>query len=262
MEFKPPHDCRITARCFRASFGFRIERPYDFSAFRGENTAVDTFFSKRENDPDGGEGGEKVSKVRKRPVFALHIGKKCRGATWFDKTKPPQAIVWLLAVEPHDERFKGKRDAYDVFAKLEVAGDLYPTPTDYKLVEFTRRIRETANFGSDAREDAKALLVDVVRSAGYLVGTVAQVPVRFAVVEYGELLRISVAVSESPVTGVLSGERFSLTDERFLLLAESVRRAAEDLFGEADAEAPTFDFPRKLQNERAFELLFPRSPLS
>jgi hypothetical protein len=257
LSFSPPHDCRITARCFRATFGFRIEPPYNFSSFRGEKSAIDTFFSRRENDPRGGEGGERIAKVRKRPVFSLHC-RKCRGATWFDQGEAPQGIVWLLAMEPHDERHKGKKDAYDVFASLERGGDLYPASVDYKLVELARRIRDTENFGTDAPEDAKALLATVVRTTAIVSGTIAQVPVRLVVVESGDLARISIAVSALPVTGRLSGLQFELTDDRFRLLAESVRRAAADLFGDADAEAPTFSFPGGLRNERAFEVLTPK----
>lgn len=250
---RPPHDCRLTARCFRESFGFKIHPPYDFSALRSENSGIDKFFSLREPDPDGGEGGERVQSVTERPVFALHSG-KMRGATWFDREQP-HAIVWLLAFEQHDERHKGSGDAYDIFARLEGQGRLYPVDVDYKLLELARRARDTEGFRDAALADAKALLAEAV-SEGAARGTTASVETRVATIDGGNPTILGVALSMKPIRGELSQAVFPLTEDRFLLLATSFENAARELFGDAEAEVPSYAFPGGLSNERAFQIAF------
>lgn len=250
---RPPHDCRLTARCFRESFGFKIHPPYDFSALRSENSGIDKFFSLREPDPDGGEGGERVQSVTERPVFALHSG-KMRGATWFDREQP-HAIVWLLAFEQHDERHKGSGDAYDIFARLEGQGRLYPVDVDYKLLELARRARDTEGFRDAALADAKALLAEAV-SEGAARGTTAGVETRVATIDGGNPTILGVALSMKPIRGELSQAVFPLTEDRFLLLATSFENAARELFGDAEAEVPSYAFPGGLSNERAFQIAF------
>lgn len=149
-----------------------------FSVLRTQNTLIDVFFERRETDPAGGEGGKRISQVRTRPVFGLTSG-RMRAATWFDTGCPPQAVVWLLDAQLHDERHKGSADAYDVFAQLEAAGRLFPVELDYKWLELDRRILDTASFADDVRADAHAL-VDGARQNGRANGTIAGVPARLA----------------------------------------------------------------------------------
>jgi hypothetical protein len=258
FEPTPPHDCRLTARCFRESFGFRIEPPYDFAQFRTDNSGIDKFYALRESDPSGGEGGERIASVKDRPVFSLHSG-TMRGATWFDRERPPQGIVWLLGFEQHDERHKGRGDAYDVFAALEAVGKLYPVEVDYKLVEISRRVKDTKGFAKTAVIDAMKLLREAVTSEASA-GTTAGVGTRALVVADGDVTVVGVALSMKPVAGELSKAMIPLTEERFLLLAKAFELAAQELFGDADAEIPTYEFPGGLSNERAFQVAFTRPP--
>lgn len=259
-EPKPPHDCRITARCFRESFGFQFGPPYDFAPFRDQNTAIDTFFAKRENDPAGGEGGERVGKVKQRPVFSLHVGKRTRGATWFDRSRPPEGIVWLCSCEPHDERFKDRDDAYDRFATQEAAGNLYPQDVDYKALELTRRIRD-ANWSTDSAILMGGALLKQAATSGAADGAVCGITLRLRRT-LADPTFVVVAVSQRPVNGELSGVQINLTDERFYLVAAAMKQAAAVLSTSAPTlDIPTHEFPGGLKNERAFELAFElRSP--
>jgi hypothetical protein len=252
----PPHDCRITARCFRHCFGFRVEPPYDFEAYASENSVIETFFAKRRNDENGGEGGELIKSVKTRPVFSLHVG-KTRAATWFERDRPPQGIVWLLGAEDHDERHKGKTDAYDRFAALDQAGELFPAAVDYKLLELSRRQRDTADFEEVGSRDAENLLREVI-AKGRSQGTVSEIPVRMALTAEDDPLIVAVAVSTRPIVGRLTGYSFPLTHERFLLVAKIVENTATRLAGVALAEAPRFDFPGGLVEERGFLVAFAR----
>ena len=255
-DFGPPHDCRLTIRCLKASFGFRVDlATLSFAELRNQNTVIDRLFERRQNDERGGEGGERVAQVRSRPVFALHSG-RMRGATWFDRSRPPQAIVWLLAVEEHDERHKGRADAYDIFAQLEGRGELFPTETDYKLLELDRRRLDTASFADDVRENSAAVVKEAAetgRAAGELAGVSARM-----VWERDDkgTVTLHVAISAEPVHGVRSGLEFPLTDQRFHLLAEAVRQAAEALYKPEVLAEPVWEFPGGLRNERAFVLIF------
>jgi len=226
----PPHDCRLTARCLRETFGFRLAPGELFETLRGENTLIDHFFERRQNDAEGGEGGKRIVQVKTRPVFGLSSG-RMRAATWFDMSRPPQGIVWLLGGEIHDERHKGSRDAYDIFGQLEANGTLFPSDVDYKWLELDRRRADTHSFADDVRRDARKLL-KLTRSAGRAEGSLAGVD---AWLQWGEerggLAALYVAVSTEPITGARSGYTFPLTNERFLLVAEAVRQAAEDLVG-------------------------------
>ena len=255
-DFAPPHDCRLTIRCLKESFGFRVDlKTLSFEDLRNQNTVIDHFFDRRQNDERGGEGGERIGQVRSRPVFSLHSG-RVRGATWFDRTQPPQGIVWLLAVEDHDERHKGRADAYDRFAQLEAADDLFPTGTDYKLLELDRRRLDTASFATDVQESA-ADLVKAAADSGRSAGELANVPARLAWERDEDgAVTLHVAISTKPVKGPRSGYEFALTDERFYLFAEAVRQAAEDLYKPEVLAEPVWEFPGGLREERAFVLVF------
>jgi hypothetical protein len=70
------------------------------------------------------------------------------------------------------------------------------------------------------------------------------------------------AISTRPIRGARSGWQFPLTAARFLLLAEVVRRAGEDLFGPEVLveELYTSEDPlRKHPNERAIYVVFERA---
>jgi hypothetical protein len=255
-NLKPPHDCRLTIRCLKACFGFRVELgTLSFKALRSENTFIDHFFERRQGDDVGGESGERILQVKSRPVFSLHSG-RTRGATWFDTGQPPQGVVWLLGAELHDERHKGTSDAYDIFGRLDEAEELFPMPADYKLLELGRRRLDTANFAEDARTDAKELVreaADSGRSAGRLAG----IPARLVWdADDAGGVTLSVAISMQPVKGARSGLQFPLTQQRFLLASEAVRQAAEDLYKPEVLAEQTFEFPGGLTNERAFVLVF------
>lgn len=253
---EPPHDCRVTARCWRESFGFRLDPPYDFSSQRSESTAIDVFFEKRQNDAAGGERqGDRVQKVKQRPVFSLHIGKKTRGATWFEKTRPPQGIVWLCSVEPHDERAKGRDDAYDRFAKQEAAGVLYPLDVDYKALLLARQTRDADWDTPRATAACRELLMTAAES-GAAEGTVCGIAVRLRKT-LDDPIFVAVAVSMASVQGELSGVEIEMTQERFFLLGAAMKRAANSMTsGEANIDIPTHEFPGGLKNERAFEIAF------
>jgi hypothetical protein len=252
FEAEPPHDCRITARCFREAFGFAFREPYDFATFRNENSGIDKFFELREHDPRGGEGGERVSKVKERAVFSLHCG-KMRGATWFDTTRPPQGIVWLCSYERHDERFKGTDDAYDRFAKQETEGKLYPEAVDYKALELSRRIRDADWSSETAIDECEALLQATLRDGG-AEGTVRGISLRVRRV-LDDPVFIVVAVSTRAIQGELSGARIELTDKRFYLVAAAMKEAATRRSTTApDLAIPTHEFPGGLRSERAFEV--------
>jgi hypothetical protein len=255
-DFEPPHDCRLTIRCLKVCFGFSVDLgTLSFERLRSENTFIDHLFDRRQNDARGGEGGERIKQVRSRPVFSLHSG-RTRGATWFDKSRPPRAVVWLLGAELHDERHKGASDAYDIFEALDKADDLFPVTADYKLLELDRRRLDTARFGEDVRRDAKALVTEA-SSAGRSTGTLAGIPARLVwQADDAGGVTPSVAISMLPVRGERSGFDFALTQQRFLLASEAVRQAAEDLYKPEVLAEETFDFPGALNNERAFVLVF------
>jgi len=219
---------------------------------------IDRFFDQRQNDQLGGEGGKRIAQVRTRPVFGLTFG-RTRAATWFDTSHPPQGIVWLLDAQIHDERHKGASDAYDVFGRLEADEQLFPVEVDYKWLELNRRQLDTESFGADVRRDAQRLVTDA-RQHGRATGTLAGVPARLAW-ETGDLPVLHVAVSTRPVVGARSGVEFPLTNERFLLMAESVRQAGEALLGPQvlveEQIAPPAVLGRR-EGERAFLVVFER----
>jgi len=224
-EAKPPHDCRITIRCLKSTFQFAIQPDREFASLRSENSVIDRLFEIRQNDELGGEGGERVSQITSRPAFKLTFG-RTRGATWFDTTQPPQGIVWLLGAEIHDDRHKGKSDAYDILGALDGAGELFPGKHDYQLLELHRRLRDTHSFGDDLRADTDALVATVIEQ-GRAEGTLAGIPVRALAEHEDSVLGIYVAVSTRPIVGARSGLEFPLTQGRFLLVQEGVREAVE-----------------------------------
>jgi transposase len=132
----------------------------------------------------------------------------------------------LVGAEQHDERHKGKSDAYDLLGTLEAADDLFPTELDYKRLEFDRRRRDTRSFAPDLQREAD-VLVDAVLRDGRTDQTLAGIDVRAIAEQQGPVLAVHVAVSTDPAIGPLSGLEFRLTNERFLLLTESVREAFE-----------------------------------
>lgn len=223
---------------------------------RSENSFIDVFFERRESDPDGGEQGERVSRIRSRPAFKLTKW-RLRGATWFDTTRPPQGVVWLLGAEMHDERHKGSTDAYDILGGLDDQGQLMPQSVDYKRLELDRRRWDTESFATDLAEDADRLL-DETLNDDRATGTLAGVPSRWAVQSReADFVLVVVAVSTKPITGARSGLDFPLDQKRFWLLNEGCRAAAKRRGCDALSEETqdSMSVPGGLNNERAFRLL-------
>lgn len=248
----PPHDCRITARCFRSAFGFTLRPPYDFGVFREQNTGIEKFFDYRENDEAGGEGGERISQVKERSVFSLHVA-KMRGATWFDRSRPPQGIVWLCGYEPHDERFKGRDDAYDRFARAERDGNFYPEEVDYKALDLSRRTRDANWVSSLAIDECEALLRTAIED-GAAQGAVRGIAIRLRRT-LDDPTFIVVAVSKRPVRGTLFGDLIELTNERFYLVAAAMKAGGARLASDSpEIDIPVHEFPGGLNDERAFEV--------
>jgi hypothetical protein len=255
-DFEPPHDCRVTHRCLKTTFQFRLPLDRDFASLRSENSVIEKLFELRENDPRGGEGGERVRQIRCKPAFKLTSG-RMRGATWFDRTRRPQGIVWLLGAEMHDERHKGRRDAYDILGHLDAR--LLPEKVDYLRLELDRRRRDTESFATDLVEQASSLYRVAAEGDGRSAAEVVHVPVRVVVApNESDLHLVFVAVSSEPVIGPLSGMSFALTQERFALITEGFRQAIELVTAStADAcEVHAGQFPGGLNNERGILVMF------
>jgi hypothetical protein len=157
----------------------------------------------------------------------------------------------------HDERHKGKADAYDVLEALEKKGDLFPKEIDYKRLELDRRRWDTRNFAEDLMTDARALFKKAwpKGATGKLVG----VPVRVVVESEAGFAVMYVAISEKPTKGSRSGLSFPLTQERFLLIQEGMREAAVSFLDSSVAAEELHDrrkFPGGLHQERGFLLFF------
>lgn len=177
----PPHDCRLTHRCLKDTFDFGLPLDRDFASLRSENSLIDRFFDRREGDEQGGEGAERVQQISTKPAFKLTSG-RMRGATWFEKNRPPQGIVWLLGAELHDERHKGGRDAYDILAALDGRGQLFPQQIDYKRLELDRRRWDTESFAEDVVRDGRELF-GAAQGAGTARASLVGVPSRMVIEE-------------------------------------------------------------------------------
>lgn len=257
----PPHDCRLTARCLKSSAFDHLRWPHDkdCATLRTENSIVDTLFEQREHDELGGEGGERIRQVRgRRPVFKVTSG-RMRGATWFEKNRPPQGLVWLLAAEWHEEGKKGRADAYDIIGRLSERGELFPEEIDYLRLELDRRRWDLESFTEDLARDADALAAAALPSGAE--GTVAGVAVRLVVIEEDTLVCVYGAVSQRPARGTRSGLEFALDTKRFFGVQEGIRGAFEKIHGPPTACDELSDrraFPGGLRNERPFLLLIER----
>jgi hypothetical protein len=256
MAFSPPHDCRLTYRCLHSAFGFRLEIGTPFESLRRENSYIDTFFERRQNDPAGGERGERIQQIRSRPAYSLHY-RRLRGATWFDTTQPPQGVVWLLGADIHDERHKGRSDVYDVLGELDDQELLFPQPVDYKRLELDRRVADTATFADDVREDARSLVAELQESRR-AEATLAGVRTRAAWTEAedSDITIVYVGISTEASRGPISGYEFPLTEQRFLLLAQALTEAAEEVLGREVLTEERNDVPGKRQDERGLILVF------
>jgi len=167
--------------------------------------------------------------------------------------------VWLLGAELHDERHKGKSDAYDILGRLDDAGELFPAAVDYKRLELDRRRRDTENIASDVARDAAAL-VDQAFPAG-AEGTVAGVRVRLIAEDEAGMTTLYVAVSEQLVAGQHSGLSSPLTERRFLGIILGFRAALEERFGPpvlTEELRERSAFPGGVRRERPFLVYFER----
>jgi hypothetical protein len=255
--FAPLNDCRITVRCLH-SLKAKVVLEDEFAVLRNESTLIDTFFEQRENDERGGEGGARVQQIRSRPAFKLTSG-RMRGATWFDRDHPPQPVVWLLGAELHDERHKGRADAYDILGQLDASDQLFPAQIDFKRLESDRRRRDVANVADDVRRDAATAVADL--NSGEQQTTVAGVPVRLIVSDNDGMTELFVAVSEAPVTGKHSGLPIELTSPRFLGIMAGISEAVEQAHQPPALAEELLDrslFPGPLGRERPFLVYFQR----
>ncbi|MDQ3630639.1 MAG: hypothetical protein M3417_05055 [Actinomycetota bacterium] len=254
----PPNDCRITARCLKKTVGLSLPLEEDLASLRTESTLVDIFFQQREDDERGGEGGERVRQIASKPAFKLTSG-RMRGATWFDQDHPPQSVVWLLGAELHDERHKGRSDAYDILGRLDDQGELLPVPIDYKRLELDRRRRDTQNVAADVARDATDLVARALPDGAE--GAVAGVPVRLVVEDDATTTTLFVAVSERPVAGRHSGLSSPLTERRFVGIILGFRAVLEERYGPPVLTEELRDrsaFPGGLRRERPFLVYFER----
>ncbi len=261
MQLQLPHDCRLTLRSLREDFNYSLPLDTDFESLRSINTLIDVFFERRANDPRGGEEGERIATIRSRPAFALHSG-RTRAATWFDTTRPPQGIIWLLGAHLHDERHKGRSDAYDFFGRLDQNDDLFPEELDYERLELDRRIRDAEPFAENVRRDARSL-IDEAESTGRVSGPVAGVPVHLIWETADEFIALWAAISTKPIRGELSGYEIPLTNQRFLMLGEAMRQAAENLYGPevlADERKEPPDAFQSLDRDFRYFLLVFKTP--
>lgn len=251
---RPQNDCRITARCLKVTFDRGLALTEACADLRSENSLIDTFFERRQNDSRGGEGGQRVSQIRSKPAFKLTFG-RMRGATWFETTRPPENIVWLLGAEQHDERHKGRSDAYDILGALDADEELFPKHPDYLRLELDRRRRDSETFVEDVRNDASALVSSLV--PGEQRASLGGVPVR-VIVEQLDLIALHVAVATDPVKGPLSGLDFPLTEDRFDIIQLGMQQALEARYGPPALLEPLLDtqaFPGRLGRERPFVAL-------
>jgi hypothetical protein len=254
--FATLNDCRITLRCLRESLEVDVPLEEEFASLRHESTLVDTFFELREDDERGGEGGERIRQIRSRPAFKLTSG-RMRGATWLDRNQPPQTVVWLLGAELHDERHKGRADAYDILGRLDADGELFPQSIDYKRLELDRRRRDHETIAQDVARDAADLVERL--APGEHTATVGGVPIRCVVRSDDGMTELFVAVSETPIAGKHSGLPTPLTEKRFDGLLIGVRAAVEAHHGPpvlADELRDRRAFPGGLGRERPFLVFF------
>lgn len=196
----------------------------------------------------------------KRPVFKLTAG-RMRGGTWFDRTRPPQGIVWLLAAEWHEEGKEGRADAYDIIGDLSESGELFPAEIDYLRLELDRRRWDLASFAEDLTHDAYELAAVALPDGTK--GSVAGVPVRLVVVEEETLVCVYGAVSQRPARGRRSGIEFALDEKRFLAVQAGIHQAFEKIHGpptDCEELRDRGAFPGGLHNERPFLLLLDRGP--
>lgn len=252
----PRNDCRPTLRHLKSA-GISVKATEDFSVLAGRDDDIRRFIERRQDDADGGETGERVAQITSKPCFKLTSG-RWRGATWFDQGHPPQDIVWLLGLEWHDERAKGRNDAYDILATLDDSGELFPKAIDYKRLELDRRRRDTENFASDARADAVQLAQNLLKATANVRHEVAGIPVTGVTRNEDGVQLAYFSVSEAPVTGQRSGLLFPLTSERFDLLRAAVVEAFEhETKDEVLSDtSPATPYPLTLPLGRQFFLIF------
>lgn len=258
MDLPLPHDCRLTARCLREDFGFSLPLESSFESLRSVNSLIDVFFERRAIDQAGGEGSEPIRQIESRPAFELHFG-RMRAATWFDRSCPPQGVVWLLSAQLHDERHKGRSDAFDIFARLDRAGDLFPQEVDYARLELDRRLRDAQPFAENVRRDAREL-IDEAEKTGRVTGSLAGVKIHLVWEKTDEFIALWAAVTAHPIRGVLSGYEIPLTNQRFLMFGEALREAAENLYGPEvlaeESKEPPHVFKNVDNGYRFFLLVF------
>ncbi len=147
-----PH-LRVTRRCLEEDLGLDpslVGR--DARHYCHEHEALRTFVVKREGAPGFGEPIVDVGKTGS--VLSLHVGTG-RAATIWD---PDEDVCWLLAWSPTHATGE-RRDAYQLFMKLDGRRELMPTVEDYEAIN-----TEAITYIADGLVAACAGLYDDARA--------------------------------------------------------------------------------------------------
>ena len=115
---------------------------------------LDRRFFDLQNDERGGEGGEPSDKSS-HDLLSNSRPDECgvRHGSTSPNCSRRSCGSWG---RPHDERHKGKSDAFDILGKLDAAGALFSAEIDYKRLELDRCL-DTTSFAADLRDDADRL---------------------------------------------------------------------------------------------------------
>lgn len=244
-RYRPPFDFRVTRRCLLQDLNVRtLDRTSSFAALAAENAFIDVFRVRATAHPHGGADAIRVPQVKGREVYAFRGGRYVY-ATWFDSAHGRPEIVWLLAVREAEEG-SDATSAGEILAALEQSSELFPAGIDYLRLELDRRKLDTADFAERARADARDLVGGAAKQLSSD-GEVAGIRVRLAWVGHDAYVALYVAVGTEPIVGERSRAEFALTSERFLLVIESVRQAAEHVYGELVLARPIDQWPRTLK---------------
>lgn len=160
----PTHTLRVTERCATADLGADSGAPFEELI---RHDIVKSFVSRRRDRTD--DTREVTPLTSGHTVFRLSYGHDHRGATWFDED---ERIVWLLAYGRH--RSGKPDDAFQIFKELDAAGNLFPTPNDYKRAFDDHDLWLAQRVVADAQELLSAARADQgVEQRGMLGGDAA-----------------------------------------------------------------------------------------
>jgi hypothetical protein len=239
MPIKPPYDCRITVRCIRHDLGLKLPRTASLESLSRDNDYLDAFFEQlRTVDA----AGPRIGEVATRDVYAFSDD-SVLGATWFDETKAPVGIVWLLAAV--NLSGMSEIEARARIANRERIG-LFPTAIDYARFDLDRRKLDTGGFAAAVRRDLATFLAH--RKFGTpITGDVAGVPVAALWRADSDYVGLYFGISQEPITGLRSERKIRLTGDRFLLIAGAVRQTLREWLGEPLIDEEPRQIPRELR---------------